>query len=308
VSLPAPRGGRVAPQVHDETFICTFQPIAAGLLDDELHRARAHVVHGAGCGHGGLAHAGAQLGRHAGGGGFFQHLLVAALHRAVALEQVHAVAVRVAKHLDLDVAGALHVFLDQHRIVAKAVDGFALARVQRRGKVLGLVHRAHALATTTRAGLDEHGVANAVGLALQQRGVLVRTVVAGHQGHLGLLHQALGLGLEPHGVDGAGGWADEDQARVGTGLGEVFVLAQKAVAGVDGLRARGLGGVDDALPAQVAVLGRAAANVHGLVAHGHMLGIGVGVGIHGDGLHAQAAWPWLLHGRRSRRDWQSESF
>ncbi len=74
----------------------------------------------------------------------------------------------------------------------------------------------------------------------------------------------------------------------GTGLGKVFVLAQKAVAGVDGLRARGLGRVDDALPAQVAVLGRAAANVHGLVADGHVLGLGVGIGIHGDGLHAQA--------------------
>ena len=83
----------------------------------------------------------------------------------------------------------------------------------------------------------------------------------------------------------AGG--DEDQARVGTGLGKVFVLAQKAVAGVDGLRACGLGRVDDALPAQVAVLGRAAANVHGLIAHGHMLGLCVGVGVHGDGLHAQ---------------------
>jgi hypothetical protein len=32
---------------------------------------------------------------------------VAALHRTVALEQVHALALRVAKHLDFDVARAL---------------------------------------------------------------------------------------------------------------------------------------------------------------------------------------------------------
>jgi hypothetical protein len=98
------------------------------LLDDELHRAGAHVVHGTGRCHRGLAHLLAQLGRHAGCGGFFQHLLVAALHGTVALEQVHAVAMRVAKHLDLNVARALHVLFDQHRVVAKAVDGFALAR------------------------------------------------------------------------------------------------------------------------------------------------------------------------------------
>jgi hypothetical protein len=143
-------------------------------------------------------------------------------------------------------------------------------------------------------------------------------VVAGHQGHLGLLHQALGLGLQPHGIDGAGGRADEDQARVGTGLGKVFVLAQKAVAGVDGLRARGLGGVDDALPAQVAVLGRAAANVHGLVAHGHMLGLASAseytatVFTPRRAVATRQAWrdQYLFkHGRRSRaRDWQSAIF
>jgi hypothetical protein len=136
---------------------------------------------------------GAQLGRHAGRGRFFQHLLVAALHRAVALEQVHAVAMRVAKHLDFDVAGALHIFFNQHGIIAKAVDGLALATGQGGGKVFALVHRAHALAATARAGLDEHGVADAVGLALQQGRVLVGTVVAGHQGHARLFHQALGF-------------------------------------------------------------------------------------------------------------------
>ena len=52
---------------------------------------------------------------------------MAALHRAVALEQVDAVALGVAKDLDLDVARALHVLLDQHRVVAEAVDGLALA-------------------------------------------------------------------------------------------------------------------------------------------------------------------------------------
>ena len=53
----------------------------------------------------------------------FQYLLVTALHRAVALEQVHHVAVGVAEHLDLDVTRALEVALDQHAIVAE--DDFA---------------------------------------------------------------------------------------------------------------------------------------------------------------------------------------
>jgi hypothetical protein len=145
--------------------------VAAGLLDDELHRARAHIVHGLGGGHGGLAHLLAQRGSHARRRRFLEHLLVAALHRAVALEQIDAVALRVAKHLDLDMARAQHVFLDQHGIVAEAVDGLALAGLQRGRKVLALFHQTHALAAAARAGLDEHGIADAVGLALQQLGV-----------------------------------------------------------------------------------------------------------------------------------------
>ena len=97
------------------------------LLDDEFHRARADIVHRLGRRHGRGAHLRTQGFGHAGGRGFFQHLLVAALHRAIAFKQIHAVALRVAKHLDLDVARALHILFNQHRIAAKAVDGFALA-------------------------------------------------------------------------------------------------------------------------------------------------------------------------------------
>ena len=60
---------------------------------------------------------------------------MAALHRAVALEQVDAVAVRVGEHLDLDVARLQHVLLDQHAVVAEARLRLALARGERGGEV-----------------------------------------------------------------------------------------------------------------------------------------------------------------------------
>jgi hypothetical protein len=44
---------------------------------------------------------------------------MAALHRAVALEQMHAIAQHVGKDLDLDVARTAQVFFDQHLIGAK---------------------------------------------------------------------------------------------------------------------------------------------------------------------------------------------
>ena len=157
--------------------------VVAALLDDEFHRARTHIVHRARCGYGRSAHALAQGLAHAGGGRFFQHFLVPALHRAVALKQIDAVPMRIGKHLNLNVARALHIFFDQDRIVAKTVFRFALAGSQCSGEISSLLHHAHAFTATACAGLDQHRVAYAIGRCPQYLRVLVRAVVARHQGH-----------------------------------------------------------------------------------------------------------------------------
>ena len=54
-----------------------------------------------------------------GAGRLLEHLLVAALGRAVALEEVDDVAVGVGEDLHLDVAAGLDVLLDQHGVVAE---------------------------------------------------------------------------------------------------------------------------------------------------------------------------------------------
>ena len=258
-------------------------------LGDELHRAGTHITHRLGCRHGRRAHLAPPCLAHAGRGGFFQHFLVASLHRAVALEQVDAVAVGVAEHLDFNVPRPRDIAFHQHRVVTKTVDGFALARGQRGVEFLRGGHHAHALAAPPGAGLDEHRVADAAGLAFEQRRVLVGTVITGHQGHAGLLHQLLGRGLQAHGLDGRGWRADEHQAGIGAGLREVFVLAQKAIAGMHGLRTRGQGRGNDAVGAQITFLGCIAADVNGFIASEHMLGLGVRVGVHGHRAHAELA-------------------
>ena len=87
-----------------------------------------------------------------------EHLLVAALHAAVALEQVHGVAVCVGEHLQLDVAGLLQVPLDEDAVVAEACDGFALAGVHAVAEAVGGSDDAHALAAAAQHCLDHHRV------------------------------------------------------------------------------------------------------------------------------------------------------
>ena len=264
------------------------QIAVVALLGDEFDGAGADVADRLGRRHRRRAHLGAARLAHARRRRFLQHLLVAPLHRAVALEEVQAVAVGVGEDLDLDVARARDVALDQHMVVAEARLRLALARGQRGGEVGCGVDAAHALAATAGAGLDQHRVADLVGLARQQRRVVVLAVVARHQRHAGLVHQRLGGGLAAHRRDRLGRRADEDQAGLGAGLGKGLVLAQEAVAGVDGLRAAGLGRVEDALPLQITLARGAGADVHGLVAGLHMARVGVGVRVDGDGAHAQA--------------------
>ena len=199
--------------------------LVMALLHNELNSACAHIIYGTRGRHSSLAHLLAKGVRQSGSRRFFQDLLMSPLNRAIAFHEVHAIALRVGKHLDFDVARTLHVFFNQHRLIAKAVLRFALARRQCFGKVCRVFDNAHAFATAAGTGFDEHRIANPIGFKLQQRWVLIGTVIARHQRHAGLFHELLGFCFEAHGLNGRRGWANEHQARCGTRLGKGFVLA-----------------------------------------------------------------------------------
>ena len=73
----------------------------------------------------------------AGRGRLLDHLLVAALDRALALAEVDHVAVGVAEDLDLDVAAAFEVPLDEHGAVAERRPRLADARGDGVGQLVG---------------------------------------------------------------------------------------------------------------------------------------------------------------------------
>src|SRR5262249_32070141 len=73
----------------------------------------------------------AQLGAHHRRRRLLEHLLVAALQRALALAEREHVPVRVADHLHLDVPRARQEALDEHAVVAEAGRGLALRRAAR---------------------------------------------------------------------------------------------------------------------------------------------------------------------------------
>ena len=173
----------------------------------------------------------------------------------------------------------------------KAASGFAAGDVHRRAEVgLGLDH-AHAAAAAAPARLEHQRIADcrrqllrAVQIARQRAGAPARTGTPAFARQFArrdlVAEQAHDLGLR----------ADEGDAGLGAGLGEVGILGQEAVAGMDRIDLRFLGDADDVVDVEV---GRdrflAGADQVGLVGLEAVQGEAVFVGVDGDGADAQFA-------------------
>src|SRR5438270_3432529 len=135
---------------------------------------------------------------------------MAALHRAVALEQIDRGAFAVPEHLDLDVPRTLQIALDQHAIVAEGGLSFPFRGFQFASEGGFDGDDLHSLATAARGRLDQYWIADLRRLLLEERRVLLFAVVARHERHTRLLHEALCRRLVAHRGDRLGARPDED--------------------------------------------------------------------------------------------------
>jgi hypothetical protein len=114
------------------------------------------------------------------------------------------------------------------------------------------IHAAHALAAAAGHRFQQQGIAEPRGERAGFGGTAERFVSAGHHRRArGDGHLARG-GLRAHAANGLGRRADEDDAGRFAGGGEIRILAEEAVAGVDGLGAMLARGVQNAVGAQIA--------------------------------------------------------
>src|SRR6516225_507050 len=149
-------------------------------IGDELDRAGADIADRARSLDRRLAHRGAHLWRHAWRRRLLDHLLMAALQRAIALEEMHHMPMRVAEDLHLDMARREDVFLDQHARIPEGALGLALRRIERRVEILLAIDAPHTLAAAARDRLDEHRIAGLIGLLAQEFRILALAVIARH--------------------------------------------------------------------------------------------------------------------------------
>ncbi|OIQ81148.1 hypothetical protein GALL_370930 [mine drainage metagenome] len=290
---------------HPRHQVHTADLLAHAMLDlqpgvdlEEVERAGVgveHVLHGPGVAvvHAahepqrgvaqGLAHRVRQMGRR----GLLDHLLVAALHRAVALAEMHHMPGAVAEHLHLDVARRLHILL---QVDAGFLEVGARQTLDPRVGLLQLVFapdQLHADAAAAGRALEHHRKADAPRLGQRMAGV-GQQAGSRQQRHAILPRQFARGVLEAEGAHLRRRGADEVDAGGLAGFGEIRVLRQEAVAGMDGLRAGLPGRVEDGLGLQIALRRRTRADAHGGIGHAHVSAVAVGLGIHRHGANAHA--------------------
>jgi hypothetical protein len=153
--------------------------------------------------------------------------------------------VLIGDHLGLDVARFVQVALDEALAAPERGDGLAGGRLEELGNLLDRAGDLHPAAAAAERGLDRHRNAVFAGERHHLVGVLHRIGGARHQGGLRACGDVAGGHLVAEVADGLRARADPDQPGVDDGLGEIGVLREEAVAGMDRVRA-GLGrGVED---------------------------------------------------------------
>ena len=209
------------------------EPLLAVHVVEVFHGAGVVVADGLGEIGGGLAEVMTKVAGEVDGGGDFDHLLVAALHGAVALVHVDHVAVLVAEDLHFDVFGALDVALEEDGGVAEGVLGFVLGFGETGLELGGFFDDAHAATATTEGGFDDERETDFLRGGDRLVGIGDGVFGSGEDGDVGGDGLGTGGGLVAHGAEEVAVRSDEDDAFASTSFGEVGIFGKEAVTGVN---------------------------------------------------------------------------
>ena len=209
---------------------------------------------------------------------------------------------QIAQDLDFDVARGRQPALQEHGAVAER--GRRLpARALDRGLEFRLrLDHPHAAAAATGRGLDQSREAD-FGRRRGKIGALVEFDGLKRR-HVRLAHQRLRRELVAHRGDRSGRRADPDQAGVGHGAGEVRVLGQEAVAGMDRVGAGAGGRGQYLLHVEVGLRRGTAVQPDRFVRLGHEGRVRVAVRVDRDGRDPHVAAPSGRSVAQFRRDWR----
>ena len=213
----------------------------------------------------------------------FHQFLVAALNTAIALAEMHHVAVVVANHLHFNMAGGFDVFFHEHVGIAESTFGFGAGHHETLRQTDIVMRHAHPFTAAAGDRFDQNRIAHF--MSQLQRFFLggQNTVAAGRDRHTGGFHRVACNRFIAHLADDFRRRADKGDIATPADFGKVRVFGQKTVAGVNGVHIGHFGGADDVRHLEVALVGGSRSDTDGLVGHLNMERFRIRLGINCDG-------------------------
>ncbi len=234
------------PRIHFEE-----EKLPAVGVVDVLDRARRLIRDGLAQADRRLMQAAANVGRQPGRGCLLDDLLMAPLGRTIALAQGDDPARPVAEYLHFDVPGAPDVPFQKCTAAAEVLRRQPLDGGERAAEFRFAVDQLHADAAAARGALQHDRIADAGGFAPRlQRGP--EQAAARQQRNAVARRQIPREVLETEASHLRNGRADEHNSGRGALLGELGILAQESIAGMDGRRAGRARRAEQRAPIQVA--------------------------------------------------------
>ena len=227
------------------------EPLVAVVVVEEFDRSGVVVADAFGDLHRGIAEFDTDVVGQIDGGRDFHHLLVTALHRAVAFVQMENAAVRIAEDLHFDVFGPRDVFLEEDGGIAEGASRFAARFVEERDEIAFFAHHAHAASAAAEGRFDDERKTDFLGHA-QGFGALGNWFLrAGEDGNTEFDREGTGGGFVAHHFEQFRSRTDKDDARLPAGAGELGVLGEESVTRMDHVHPALAGQSHDALDIEV---------------------------------------------------------
>jgi hypothetical protein len=199
------------------------------------------------------------------------------------------VAMLVAENLELDVSGPGEVFFHVDLAVAERGERFRSRQLERAREIVCVLRDAHALAAAPSGRFDDDREADLARESQRLFRILHGTRRARDDRHADVGHRLTSGRLVAHHTDLLGCRPDEGNVGGGAGLGELRVLGQEPVSGMDGIGAGDLGGGDQTRDSQIRFARRRRPDADVIVGEPHVQRFAVGFRVHGDGLDPQLA-------------------
>src|SRR5437899_1423457 len=130
---------------------------------------------------------------------------MAPLNGAVSFEEMHQVAVMVAKDLDFDMARTFNVLFDQQCAIAEGALRLSSGGAEGIRKLRGASDDAHTSSASPRRSLDQPRESCLGKIVFRQ---------CGDYGHASFFRNPPRARLGTHGSDNTRGWSDQDYARI----------------------------------------------------------------------------------------------